>query len=274
MSDAKLPALSPEERAMSISKYYDIPLPALDPIRRQILERPLDPASVTPPQRAASLLRAEGYTGSDYGYCMMPDGSGFLATYSVFRNCTMDMLKWWFAWMNTKPANMPQGRGNIKYKVWFPYGHFDHGPAEAPDGTECVCASEALDLCEDGDPIDHIYMHEVDPLQFGASPAALREMERRGCVGGMKYETFDYPGMHLCVSVMRELPGVGIENIGREWIGYGIRDGAIIRDEVTPVDEAFLKKVVRHCTLEMMRLDRILPDLYAEYHDRPADAAL
>ncbi len=39
-----------------------------------------------------------------------------------------------------------------------------------------------------------------------------------------------------------------------------------------PVDKAFLKKVVLHCTAEMMHLDEILPEVSAEYYDQPIDA--
>lgn len=272
----KKPELSPEERAMSIAKYYDLPFHALDPIRMQILDAgPIDPANITPPERIADLIRPEGYVpGSDYGYCMLEDGSGFVATYNVFHNCTLDMLKWWFGWLNTTPRNMPEGRGNIKYKVWCPYGHFDHGTALDETGTLVPRAAEALDLLLDGDPVDNIYMHDVDPLDFGLSPEMKAKLDATGIMYGISYETFDYPGMHLCMSMMRPCPTGGVEALGREWMGYGIRDGKIVRVEETPVDEAFLKKVMIHCSCEMQHLDQILPQLYAEYKGTPADAPL
>lgn len=274
--DLKKPELSPEEKALSIAKYYDLPFHYLDPVRLQILEAgPIDPAAVTPPNHLTDLIRLEGYVpGSDYGYCMLDDGAGFVATYNVFHNATMDMLKWWFPWMNTKAANQPSGTGNIKYKVWCPYGHFNHGMAVDSDGNMVPRAAEALDLTLDGDPVDNIYMHDLDPLEFGLSLERKAELDAAGVIYGISYETFDYPGMHLCMSMMRPCPTGGIEAFGREWMGYGIRDGKIVRVPETPVDEAFLKKVVLHCSLEMQHLDEILPLLYAEYKDRPFDAAL
>ena len=274
--NAQKPELSPEERKMSIAKYYDLPFHALDPVRMQILDAgPIDPEAITPPERITDLLRLEGYTpGSDYGYCMLENGAGFVATYHVFHNCTMEMLKWWFPWMNTKPANMPEGRGDIKYKVWCPYGHFDHGVAVDPDGNVGPRAAEALDLTLEGDPVDNIYMHDVDPLTLGLSPAQKVILDKAGVMYGTSYETFDYPGMHLCMSMMRPCPTGGIEAFGREWMGYGVKDGKIVREPRTPVDEAFLKKVVIHCSCEMQHLDQILPALYAEYHNTPADAPL
>lgn len=272
----KKPELSPEERSLSISKYYDLPFLDLDPVRQQILDAgPINPAAITPHDCLTDLIRLEGYVpGSDYGYCMLEDGSGFVATYNVFHNSTMEMLKWWFPWMNTKASNQPEGCGNIKYKVWCPYGHFDHGEATDGEGRLVPRACEALDLTLDGDPADNIYMHDLDPMDFGLSAERKAELDAAGVIYGISYETFDYPGMHLCMSMMRPCPTGGIEAFGREWMGYGVRDGRIVREPQTPVDEAFLKKVVKHCSLEMQHLDQILPLLYAEYKDRPADAPL
>ena len=275
MIPAEKPALSPAERAMSIAEFYDIPVLPLDPLHQMLVDSgPIDPLLTTKPQNLTDLFRLSGYTGSDYGYCMMDDGSGFLATYTVFHNCTLDMLKWWFGWMNTKPANMPAGCGNIKYKVWCPYGHFDHGLAVDPEGVEVTCATEALDLGLQGDEPERIYMHGLDPLQYGLPPERKQALDMAGVTYSMSYETFDYPGMHLCMSMMRPAPHGGIEAFGREWIGYGIRDGKIVRVPETPVDEAFLKKVVIHCTTEMMRLDQILPALYRKYRDTDPAAPL
>ncbi len=272
MGKMKKPELSSEERALPVSKYYEVPFYLPGPLERMILAHPLDPATVTPPERFTDLLQLTGYTGSDYGYCMMPDGSGFVATYSEFRHVTTEMLDWWFPWISVHPAHQPEGMGNLRYKVWCPYGHYDHGPQKAPDGETCICAQEALDLGLDGDPVDRIYMHDLDPTDFGVSRERTEALDRAGASYGISYETFDYPGMHLCAHIMRFREDGVMENIGREWLGYGVRDGKVVREESTPVDEAFLRKIVWHCTAEMQRLDQILPDIYREYRDRAPDA--
>lgn len=275
MIPAVKPPLSAEERQMSIASYYDIPVQPLGPLHRMLLDRgPLDHRHVTRAEQVTQLFRPSGYTGSDYGYCMMEDGSGFLATYTVLHNCTMEMLGWWFRWMNTKPANMPEGRGNLKYKIWCPYGHFDHETVLAPDGSVVSCATEALDLGLEGDQPERIYMHSLDPCDFGLSHAQKAALDAAEVSYSMSYETFDTPGMHLCMSMIRPCPTGGIETLGREWIGYGVQDGKIVRVPETPVDEHFLKKVVTHCTIEMQRLDVILPDLYQTYHTTAPDAIL
>jgi len=272
MLNIERPKLTEEERALPIAKYYDSPVYLPGPLEHMLLQKPLDPASVTPPERFTDILSPAGYTGSDYGYCMLPDGAGFVATYTEFRNCTMEMLRWWFPWMASYCRGQPKGRGNIRYKIWFPFGHFDHGFRRAPDGNTYMCAQEALDLCLEGDPVDRIYMHDLDPRDFGVSQERLDALDAAGADYGINYETFDYPGMHLCAHIMREREDGVVENIGREWLGYGVENGKLVRVPETPVDEAFLRKIVLHCTAEMQRLDRILPEIYREYRDKPADA--
>ena len=102
----------------------------------------------------------------------------------------MEMLKWWFPWMNTKASNQPAGKGNIKYKVWCPYGHFDHGMAADSDGNMVPRAAEALDLTLNGDPVDNIYMHDLDPLEFGLSLERKAELDAAGLLNRFKSDLF------------------------------------------------------------------------------------
>ncbi len=270
------PKLSQQEEAMSFAQYYDLPFQILDPLKWQILHNgPLRAENVTRVEHAFDLIQPSGYApGSDFGYCMMEDGSGFVATYTVFHHCTVEMIDWWFEWLNVPPSNMPEDRGNIKYKVWCPYGHFDHRLAPDQERQMVPCATEALDFGLDHDPLDHIYMHPVDPVMLHVPQEKMDAMRHAGCTVGITCETFDYPGMHFCLNMKRPLPDGSIECIGREWIGYGVRDGQIVRVEETPVEEAFLRKVVIHSASEMQHLDVLLPLIYDKYKDLPMDAPL
>ena len=266
------PALTPEEAALPIARFYDRPIRLPGLLQQILLDHPLNPEDVPAPFDFERIIRREGYDGSEYGYCMMPDGSGYVATYNLIENCTPEMLDWWFPWMSTKAKHQPPDAGNIRYKVWCPYGHYDHGLKLSPDGNVYMCATEALDLCTAGEAPDNIYMHPLDPQDFGLTENYLAELRQLGISVNISYETFDYPGMHLCMQVKRLLENGKVEMMGREWMGYGVRDGKIVREPATPVDEAFLREVVLHCTTEMLHLDDILPEIYNEYHDRPIDA--
>ena len=65
-----------------------------------------------------------------------------------------------------------------------------------------------------------------------------------------------------------------MEKCTREWIGWGAKDGEIVRDYDTPehmLCEAYLKKVLIHATVEAQQLAKFLPELYAHYKDLPDD---
>jgi len=65
-----------------------------------------------------------------------------------------------------------------------------------------------------------------------------------------------------------------MEKRTREWIGYGVSDGKIYFDESTPTEMlnvAYMQKVLYHNIVESQQLNKILPELYAEYQAKPDD---
>ena len=52
-------------------------------------------------------------------------------------------------------------------------------------------------------------------------------------------------------------------------MGYWAKDGKIIRDPDTPVDETYVRNVIIHNTIERAHLLQVLPDLYEAFHDMP-----
>ena len=125
---------------------------------------------------------------------------------------------------------------------------------------------ETLDLGEGGDPSRGTpsVSHSIDLTPYGLTPQKKAELEAADCRAEGCWEEFDGPGHHLALRFSRPCPLGGRENINCEWIGYRAKDGRIIRDEATPVDEAYLKNVLTHNTIERAHLTRVLPDLFAE----------
>ena len=91
--------LTPEEEAKPYAKYYHRPLTPPDPdLIAQI--RPdvqIDPALALPPERISDLLDP-GYHEVETGWCVMPNGSGYLAVHNRMPGVTVEMLDWWFWW--------------------------------------------------------------------------------------------------------------------------------------------------------------------------------
>lgn len=259
----KFPPLSPEEEKLSMAKYYYRPLPPLNPVYEMALNAcPLKPDEIPSPENWIDLLMTEGYNGTEFGYGMMENGAGYLSVYTVTHHPD-EMGDWWGQWMGTPPKSMPEGQGNLCYKLWCPPDHFD---ANHQRGG----GRESLDLGQ-GDPMEDIFNYPLDPKELGLTDEKAAELEQAGIRFGIGYEKFDHPGTHLCLRISRPCPTGGRESIGREWLGYCVKDGEFVRDEETPVSEEYLRKIVIHNVIESQRLEVLLPELYAEYKDQPLD---
>lgn len=281
------PVLREAERALPLSKYYDLPLYDLGPRERELIERacPADASLAITPENWLDLLQPTGYQNLEYGYCHMPDGSAYIAVYTVYPRCTPEMLRWYFRWMNIPPKDQPtgaEGYDNIKYKIWNPADHVGHGFVNGKDKQDGIWTVESLDLGA-GEPKSYTIRNAIDLQQLGLTEEREKELNAAGCFVDSAYETFHtmdpsherLGGMHLCLTLSRRSPLGFMEKCTREWIGWGIKDGKVVRDETTPAymfTDEYLKKVITHSTIEAQQLGVFLADLYAEYKDKPDDA--
>ena len=114
--------LFPEEEKMPLAKYfYNYPLHYPTPVEMQIIEtlNPIPVEDAIQPHDFMSLLKPYGYDKYELGYCMFPDGSGYVATYRVRPPyITGEMERWYRNWRNLKSKSMVPGHGNLRYKIW------------------------------------------------------------------------------------------------------------------------------------------------------------
>jgi hypothetical protein len=281
------PELSPEEEKLSMAKYYALPLYSPAPLQQQLLNAgPIDQRLALKAENWLDLLKPSGYNPVEYGYCMMEDGTGYIAMYSVYpNNCEPKMLAWWFHWLNVPPKSQPlgpTGLDNIKYKIWCPPDHIGHGFVNGKDKWGGIWTVESLDLGQ-GEEKVYTIRHPIHLKDYGLTDEKDKELKDAGCWVDAAYETFHtvdpehkrLPGTHLMLTLSRPCPVGGMEKITREWIGFGLKDGKVWRDDSTPAEmlcEAYLKKVMIHATVEAQQLSKFLPELYAEYKDKPDDA--
>jgi hypothetical protein len=290
MNITKKTELSPEEKRSPLIKYYDIPLSALEPLRQQIIDFacPLDPKRAIKAKNMLDLLKkTTGYEKEEYGYCMMEDGSGYIATYTTYPNCTPEMLAWWFRWLNVYPKSVPRGNGNLKYKIWCPPDHYDHDFINGKDKMDGIWTVESLDLGK-GEDMKGTIRHPFNLKDYGLTEKNEKDLKAAGCWVDSSYVTFHTPDpLHTPGMTHKQLPGASIqltqsrmsplgfmEKRSRVWVGYTIKDGKVVRDESTPADqlcEEFLRKGLIHATIEAQQLSKWLRELYAEYHNKPDD---
>ena len=269
--------LFPEEEKMPLAKYfYNYPLHYPTPVEMQIIEtlNPIPVEDAIQPHDFMSLLKPYGYDKYELGYCMFPDGSGYVATYRVRPpHITAEMERWYRNWRNLKSKSMVPGHGNLRYKIWNYAHHFDHYYVNWRNGSEGIHTTESLDMGA-GDRMYDTIRHEFPLSDFGMTDEWMAELKAAGCqlTSHGSYETFDEPGTHLCLSYSRPCPQGGVETRSREWIGWRPENGKLIRDPATKCDLDYLKKVVIHTLVEWEHLYTFLPELYAEYRNQPMDA--
>ncbi len=271
-----LPELTPGEKALPVSKYYtDYPLHTPNPLYAQLLDQgAMDPADALPLDRWLDLLQPEGYDKVEYGYCMMPDGTGYIANYSVLSgSITPEMRMWYVKWLNIHSKNLPEGCGNIRYKLWNQVDHQEHGMING-DFKNGIYTLETLDM-GGGEKAIRSIRHNFDMRDYGLSEERFRKLKEANVAITSCWESFDCPGSHLVLSVTRPCPLGGTETLSREWIGYRAENGKIVRDYETPdfmLCEQYLRNVQIHNTVEQQHLATFLPKLYAEYSQLPMDA--
>jgi hypothetical protein len=276
------PELSQEEKKQRLAKYYDLPLYPPGPRELQLIDcNPIDPKLAIKVENFTDLLQPTGYSRAEYGYCMMPDGSGYMAIYTVYPNCTPRMLGWWFRWLNIYPKALPEGNGNLKYKIWCPPDHYDHGFINGKDAKDGIYSVESIDLGK-GEEKVYFLRHAFNLRDYGLTEKREKALNEAGCWIDNSWVTFHspkpphkaYPGTYLWLTLSRYNPLGGMEKLTRVWIGYGVKDGKVYFDKSTTADmlsEKYMRTFQIHCTIEAQQLSKFLPELYAEYHDKPDD---
>lgn len=276
------PELSAEEKKLPLAKYYDLPLYPPGPREQQLIDAcPIDPKLAIKAENFIDLLQPTGYSQAEYGYCMMEDGSGYMAIYTVYPNCTPEMLGWWFRWLNVHSKGQPEGKGNLKYKIWCPPDHFDHGFVNGKDRTDGIYAVESIDLGQ-GEERVYFFRHPFNLRDYGLTKEREQALKEAGCWIDCSWVSFHspdtghraYPGRYLWLTISRYCPLGGMEKLTRVWIGYGVKDGRVYFDKSTPSSmlcEEYMRTFLIHCTVEAQHLSKLLPELYAEYHSKPDD---
>ena len=120
--------LTEEEKKLPCARFYtDYPMLKMNPILQQAIDAgPMDSADAIEAKNWLSLadIAFQGYRPVMFGYCMMPDGSGFYIEYSTSPATWQGKWRRWFGtWYNRYSRSMVPGQGNLRYKIWNPIDH-------------------------------------------------------------------------------------------------------------------------------------------------------
>ena len=277
MSYLTIQELSSVERQMPLARFfYEYPMKDLPKeIKDVVLGQPMDSADAVTPEHFIDWLQPCGsYLAHENGYCMLPDGTGYIATYMRIPE-TVDVKKifWYLNWLNIHPKSQPAGTGNLRYKIWNRADHWDHYFVNWEDTSEGVHTTESLDLGEGDRKYDTI-RHSFSLRAYGLTDEKIAELKASGCPvrETSDWESFDEPGFHLTMGQIRPCMTGGWERRSVEWIGWRPKDGKLVREPRTKCSEAYLRKVGYHTLLEWNHMLDFINDLYETYHAMPADA--
>lgn len=260
--------LSEKEKGLELAKYFYVEQPQPGVLEQQILDAgPMDPADAIPPEHFTDLAaNAETYYKKEFGYCMFDDRRGYIANYLKWNNMPGDLTRWWYSWININHKDVPKEDGCLHYKVWFPGEHYDHGFINGKDRFGGVYG---IDYDADGNLV-RTDRYNVSITDFGISPERAQELKEKGYMIDCAWETGE-GGMHLSLNMSRRCEDGSIEKRTRTWIGYGIVDGKIVKDENACCTEKMLYNMLRHQNAEGRYMEKLVPELYEKYGHLPAD---
>jgi phloretin hydrolase len=259
--------LTKEELAKPFAKYFDRPMtPAPKEIYDFLIKGPIDPKDALPIKKRNDILK-KGYLPAERGWCIMPDGSAFVAGLTKMPSVTTEMIAWWFAW---------HGLENLRYMIWDPDDH--HGIHVRPEDlkhrlnyslsdTERNWGTTDIVIEDVGGGDVELHISFMSPADFGYDMDLFKKEKVLIAVNAVASSpVFDGKPMVSFSHVGREIPG-GIELRSRFWIGWAINNRKAVRvgKEVPRRDfEGLARGLAYHCPKEYYNLAAILPGLYAE----------
>lgn len=112
---SKLVPITEEQKKLSYAKYFYKPLAPMPEESVRIAES--GPVAIEKALHIddRNLLFEPGYLDTEIGYCVMEDGTGFVANLTKMPGVTAEIFDWWFAW---------HGLGELRYSIWDPEDHY------------------------------------------------------------------------------------------------------------------------------------------------------
>lgn len=260
-------SLTQEELKRSYSSYMKRPITPPNPVLMDILNKgPMDPAKALHPENISELMNA-GYSEVETGYCILPNGAGYVAVNNQFPGVTIEMLNWWFAWHALE---------DMRYMLWFKKGH--HGIDISEEDRKVILDPTTLmeakvqgrvhHVIEDvGGGVEDITIEFLRPEQMGFDMSRF-DSENYAIFGanGISQNRSGGPKAPAIMCHFIRKTEFGVESRTRFWMGYHIIEGrpvkllpdGIIIPEVAPMGLAF------HNVMEYTNLAAFLPGLYLE----------
>ena len=265
--------LTEEEKKYPYAKFFEVPYENMNPANPLygITAKPMDPAKALTFDKK-DLLLDPAYDADDMGYCVLPDGTGYVGMRMFYPNCTKEMFEWWFAW---------HGLESSRYKIWDPKSHY--GVAVSRRSLAQRTDPKLNWKERNWDTSDFITAWTVNgvqttriafvsPKEFGFD-TALMEKHQASAVCCFSSHPDERMPVGPSTRVLHEVEG-GLKVSLYFWYGFAVVDGKAIKPADYRCPMSIPELQVVHCAEEYQHLGEILPAVYAENHlrvDKPED---
>lgn len=258
-----------EDRKKSYFKYYDVEMtpPPQEKIGK-VLAGPIDPSKALHINDRNRLFEP-GYHEEEVGYCIFPDGTGYVANHTPMPGITSEMFDWWFAW---------HGLDDLRYTIWDNEDHYYARTMQPSKATNPLLSTKEKywdtthHVLEDtGMGPEGLFINFKNPgdLGFDTSKIGTEACSTIVCANGVGdgQPPFASPPTIMCHFIRNTEDGVELRT--RFWMGWKCEDGIMskaLRDGVRmpPMGPMAL---CLHNIKEFTNLATLLPKVYAEEKD-------
>ena len=256
--------ITSEEEKLSISKYYHMDFSKVPDEKLKILESgPCDPAKALN-IIDKNLLFEAGYLPVETGYCVMEDGTGFMANLTPMPGVTAEMFDWWFAW---------HAMGPLRYTIWNPY---DHKSATVLNYAHARCSeltykekywnvTHVIEENTGGPDFETIFINFRKPSEIGYEEDKIGTSACSTLVCGNAGSIYSPNGVIVMTHFLRPTPE-GSELRTRFWMGWHIINGRPVKmiPDGVRIPEIAVYNTLEHNIREFTHLANILPQVFEE----------
>jgi phloretin hydrolase len=265
--------LTTEEKAKSYSKYFYRKMSPPTPERVAAMDKPMDPAKALPLEKINDLLNP-GYHEVESGWCVLPNGAGYVANQTSMPGVTVDMVNWWMAW---------HGLESLRYRLWYPPSHFD---VTLSDKDRAKVLDPKRRLAQKNYGVTHFVIEDtggggpekiaisfMSPEEVGFDMSRFKSPDVGTVVAanGVSLLINPPPGVPVhksaafMIHFIREIQG-GIEYRSRFWMGYHIVNKVpyLLLPNGVRLPDFIPAGLARHNVHEYANLASFLPAIYKE----------
>jgi hypothetical protein len=253
--------LTNEEKSLPYVKYFYRDLAPISEEKLRIRDGAPAPAEMAMPIEKRNLFLEKDSEYLSTGFCVAPNGTGFVANTQFMPGVTVDMFKWWFGWHCVGP--------DLRYKLW---DHDDHYYARA--NNKAYILDPAVPMEEKSWGIDHEILEDIG---LGADPLVISFKKPSDMGFDMSKIGTDSCAAIVCGIGKSSSPAFmahkvmraegGITMVSRFWMGYSMDDnGNIIKliPDGQSIPEIGPRALFGHCIKEYTNWASFIAELYAE----------